>query len=73
MIKYLTCFKSLNGSALDLILMNNSHLYQKRQYSVPLTDCINSATLSGVFADELKLADVTPLYKKSDTEDETNY
>ena len=34
-----------------------------------LSDCINSAILNGVFPDELKLADVTPLYKKSDPED----
>ena len=29
--------------------------------------------MSGVFSDELKLADMTPLYKKSDTEDKTYY
>ena len=40
---------------------------------VPLTDCINSAILNGVFSDEMKLADVTPLYKKSGPEDKTNY
>ena len=40
---------------------------------VLLTDCINSAILNVVFPDELKLADVTPLYKKSDPEDKTNY
>ena len=28
---------------------------------------------NGVFPDELKLADVTPLYKKSDPEDKTSY
>ena len=39
---------------------------------VPLTDS-NSAILSDVFPDELKLANVTPLYKKSDREDKTNY
>ena len=44
-----------------------------RDICVPLTDCINSAILNGVFPDELKLADVTPLYKKSDPEDKTNY
>ena len=43
-----------------------------RDICVPLTDCINSAILNGVFPDELKLADVTPLYKKSDSEDKTN-
>ena len=44
-----------------------------RDICVPLTDCINSAILNGVFPDELKLADVTPLYKKSDSEDKTNH
>ena len=44
-----------------------------RDICVPLTDCINSAILNGVFPDELKLAVVTPLYKKSDPEDKTNY
>ena len=39
----------------------------------PLSDCINSAILNGVFSVELKLADVTRLYKKSDPEDKTNY
>ena len=40
---------------------------------VPLTDCINSAILNGVIPDALKLADETPLYKKSDPEDKPNY
>ena len=40
---------------------------------VLLTDCINSAILNVVFPDELKLAYVTPLYKKSDPEDKKNY
>ena len=31
MIKNPTCFKSSNGSATDLILTNNSYLYQKSQ------------------------------------------
>ena len=37
-----------------------------RDIYVPLTDCINSDILNSVFPDELKLADVKPLYKKSD-------
>ena len=40
---------------------------------VPLTDRINSAILNGVFPDELKLADLTPLYKKRYPEDKRNY
>ena len=44
-----------------------------RDICSPITDSINSAILNGVFSVELKLADVTPLYKKSDPEDKTNY
>ena len=32
-----------------------------RDICVPVTDCINSAVLHGIFPDKLKLADVTPL------------
>ena len=35
--------------------------------------CINSFILNGVFPDELKLVDVTSLYKKKDPEGKTNY
>ena len=31
---------------------------------VPTTDCRDLAILNGVFPDKLKLADLTPLYKK---------
>ena len=44
-----------------------------RDIWVPLTDCINSTISNGVFPDELKLADVTPLYKKGEPDDKTNY
>ena len=44
-----------------------------RDICVPLNDCIHSAILNDVFPGELKLADVTPLYKKSHPEDKTNY
>ena len=40
---------------------------------IPLTDCINSAISNGVFPNELKLADVTSLHKKSDPNNKTNY
>ena len=32
MIKNTTCFKSLNGSAIDLILTNYNYLYQKSKF-----------------------------------------
>ena len=38
-----------------------------------MTGCINSATLNRIFLDELKLVDVTPLYKKADPDEKTNY
>ena len=44
-----------------------------REICIPLTDCINSGILNGIFPDELKLADVTPIYKKSDPDDKVNY
>ena len=37
-----------------------------RDTCVPLTDCMNSAILNGVFPDELKEGDVTHLYKNND-------
>ena len=43
-----------------------------RDICVPLIDCINLAILNGIFPDELQLADLTPLYKKSNPEDKTN-
>ena len=55
-----------NKAAVEIFLL-------KRDICAPLTDCINSAILSGVFTDELKLASVTPLYKKTDSQDKTNY
>ena len=36
---------------------------------VPLTDCIISTILNGVFPDEIKLTGVTRLHKKSDPGD----
>ena len=48
-------------------------LQKLQRLHVPITDCINSAILNGVFLDELKLADKTRLYGKSDPDDKTNY
>ena len=44
-----------------------------RDICVPLTNCTNSSILNGVFLDELKLADVALLHKKSNSDDKTNY
>ena len=37
------------------------------------TDIVNSSVRNGTFSQELKLAEVTPLYKKADTFDKVNY
>ena len=38
-----------------------------------LTDIINNSIKNGVFPDELKLAEVIPLFKKADPFDKSNY
>ena len=38
-----------------------------------LTDAINDFLKRGIFSDELKLAEVIPLFKKRDPFDKTNY
>ena len=44
-----------------------------REISVPLTDCINASVQEGKFLDELKLADIVPIFKKDDPSDKANY
>ena len=38
-----------------------------------LTNCINEAIRNNKFPDSLKLSDITPVYKKLDPNDITNY
>ena len=38
-----------------------------------LTDCINDAINKGVFPDSLKIANITPVYKKDEPTDKENY
>ena len=44
-----------------------------REICNPLTDCINNCILNCYFPDELKYADVTPVFKKDESTDKTNY
>ena len=39
----------------------------------PITNIVNKSTISGVFPDKLKEAQVTPLYKKKDPLEKSNY
>ena len=43
------------------------------RYLPVLTDIINNSVTNGTFPDELKLAEVTPIYKKANPFDITNY
>ena len=40
---------------------------------IPLVDCINSSFLSGTFPNNMKQAEVIPLYKKKERDNPTNY
>ena len=62
--------KSKTKQQLEIFLLK---LLRLSDIYVPLNDCINWAILNGFSPDELKLADVRPLYKKSDPDGKTNY
>ena len=38
-----------------------------------ITDCINSSISDGIFPDALKLADISPIFKKGNETDKVNY
>ena len=45
----------------------------KEEIAKPIRNCINSSILTGTFPDELKIADIVPVFKKEDPNDKTNY
>ena len=45
----------------------------KEEVLVPLTNCINKCISSITFQDELKIADIVPVYKKHDINCKTNH
>jgi len=45
----------------------------KHEILLPLTNCINKCITTGTFPTELKLADITPLFKKGDPKNKANY
>ena len=50
------------------IIKNAAHVYSPR-----LTIIFNNCIRNGKFPDILKYADITPVFKKEDTTDKTNY
>ena len=68
-IKSLNKNKSAISSFIPVkVLINSVDMY------LPIfTDVINSSIRNGTFSEELKLAEVTPLFKKADPFDKINY
>ena len=44
-----------------------------KELCIPLTDCINNATLNGKFPSELKMADIITIFKNDDPFKKANY
>ena len=44
----------------------------KEEIAEPIRNCINSSISTGTFPDELKIADIVPVFKKEDQNDKTN-
>ena len=45
----------------------------KEEIAEPIRNCINSFISTGIFLDELKIADIVPVFKKEDQNDKTNH
>ena len=45
----------------------------KKEILIPITNCINKCILKKSFPDELKVADVIPVFKKEDPNKKANY
>ena len=46
---------------------------KKEEIAEPIANCINSSISTGTLPDELKIADIVPVFKKEDQNDKTNY
>ena len=58
---------------IDEIDRNKSSSIAKEEIAEPVRNCINSFISTGIFPDELKIADIVPVFKKEDQNDKTNY
>ena len=45
----------------------------KEEIAEPIRNCINSSISTGTFPDELKMADIVPVFKKQDPSDKAKY
>ena len=58
---------------LDEIDRNKSSSIAKEEIAEPVRNCTNSFISTSIFPDELKIADIVPVFKKEDQNDKTNY
>ena len=45
----------------------------KKQIAEPIANCVNSSISTDIYPDELKKADIVPVFKKKDQNNKTNY
>ena len=67
-IKKLTLKKNSNGEISPAIIK-----LAKKEILIPITNCINKCISKKSFPDELKVADVIPVFKKEDPNNKANY
>ena len=67
-IDEIDCNKSSSGDIPAKIIK-----IAKEEIAEPIRNCINSSISTGTFPDELKIADIVPVFKKEDPKDKTNY
>ena len=68
-------YKALKSVFLFTYNYNPTHILKDFEsvYIKSLTDCINNCILTYDFPDFLKVADITPCFKKGDPTDKSNY
>ena len=67
-VKILNNNKKTSGNIPIRILKENINILLPH-----ITDCINSSISDGIFPDALKLADISPIFKKGNETDKVNY
>ena len=53
--------------------ISNTLIYKKEELKIPLMHICSLSLKTGVFVEQLKIAKITPVYKKGEKSDLTNY
>ena len=67
-INQIDCKKSSSGEIPPNIIK-----IAKKEILIPITNCINHCISTNTFPDELKIADIIPVFKKQDENNKANY